>query len=101
MALIDAGRLHRLALAVDDAGVADEWFKRVLGAAALGTAELEGPRTEGRSDDEADLAGTDTRLFRVGGFPFILLSKGVPGGPVAKFLARYGPGVHSLARMAE
>jgi methylmalonyl-CoA/ethylmalonyl-CoA epimerase len=94
MALVRAGRLHRLALAVADAGVAYEWFTHVLGA---------GPVDPGRQVDtsrsggEADLAGTDTRLFRVGGYPYILLSKGVPGGPVAKFLQRYGPGVHSLA----
>jgi len=94
MALIHPGSMHRVALAVDDAGVADEWFGRVLGAMPLrGRADGEG----GRSSNEADLEGTDTRLFRLGGYPFILLSKGVAGGPVAKFLARYGPAVHSLA----
>jgi 4-hydroxyphenylpyruvate dioxygenase-like putative hemolysin len=94
MVLIDPGYLHRLALAVDDAGVADEWFGRVLGARPLSD---RAERPAGRSGQEADLEGTDTRLFRLGGYPFILLSKGVVGGPVAKFLARYGPGVHSLA----
>jgi catechol 2,3-dioxygenase-like lactoylglutathione lyase family enzyme len=94
MVLIDPGPLHRVALAVDDAGAADEWFGRVLGARPLsGRAE----RPAGRAGNAADLEGTDTRLFRLGGYPFILLSKGVAGGPVAKFLARYGPGVHSLA----
>ncbi len=94
MALVHAGNLHRLALAVDDAAVADQWFKTTLGAAALRTGNDEGGV---RSGGEADLAGTDISLFRVGGYPFILLAKGVPGGPVANFLGRYGPGVHSLA----
>lgn len=93
MALVEAGNLHRLALAVEDAAVADEWFKRILGAVALRTREA----AEMPSGGEADLEGTDTRLFRLGGYPFILLSKGIPGGPVAKHLQRYGPGVHSLA----
>jgi len=94
MALVDPGNLHRLALAVDDAAVADAWFKATLGAAPLTTG---GRETGVRSGGEADLAGTDISLFRVGGYPFILLAKGVPGGPVANFLGRYGPGVHSLA----
>jgi catechol 2,3-dioxygenase-like lactoylglutathione lyase family enzyme len=98
MVLIEPGSLHRLALAVDNAGVVGEWFGRVLGASPLvhGTDDNE-TRTEIRSDGEADLEGTDTRMFRLGGYPFILLSKGVPGGPVAKYLTRYGPSVHSLA----
>ena len=94
MALVEAGNLHRLALAVDDAAVADQWFKKTLGAVPLLTENDTGGV---RSGGEADLAGTDISLFRVGGFPFILLAKGVPGGPVASFLTRYGPGVHSLA----
>src|ERR1700733_12030576 len=94
MALIEPGHLHRLALAVDDAAPAHDWFQQVLGAGAL--------NSDGHSDDiraggEADLEGTDVRLFRIGGYPIILLAKGVPGGPVAKFIERYGPGVHSLA----
>lgn len=35
MVLIDPGYLHRVALAVDDAGIVDEWFGRVLGATPL------------------------------------------------------------------
>ena len=94
MALIDPGPLHRLALAVDDATVADTWFKQVLGSGGLHSEE----HAEGiRSGGEADLAGTDVSLFRVGGYPIILLAKGEPGGPVARFHERYGSGVHSLA----
>jgi catechol 2,3-dioxygenase-like lactoylglutathione lyase family enzyme len=94
MALVEPGPLHRLALAVDDAGSTHDWFTRIVGAGSLG---IDTDPGGDRGPDEADLAGTDTRLFRVGGFPIILLSKGVPGGPVAKFLGRYGPGAHSLA----
>jgi 4-hydroxyphenylpyruvate dioxygenase-like putative hemolysin len=97
MALVEPGYFHRLALAVDDAGAADDWFRIVFGAARLTEENVrKGPITivEG---GEADLEGTDTRLFRLGGCPFILLSKGIPGVPVAKFLERYGPGVHSVA----
>jgi catechol 2,3-dioxygenase-like lactoylglutathione lyase family enzyme len=94
MALIEPGHLHRLALAVDDAAPAHDWFQRVLGAGALNS---DGHPDDIRAGGEADLEGTDVRLFRIGGYPIILLAKGIPGGPVAKFIERYGPGVHSLA----
>ena len=95
MSLVQPGRLHRLALAVEDTAATDAWFRRTLGGGPLqiGDAAHEGVRSGG----DADLAGTDISLFRVGGFPFIILSKGEPGGPVHGFLQRYGPGVHSLA----
>jgi catechol 2,3-dioxygenase-like lactoylglutathione lyase family enzyme len=108
MALIEAGPLHRVALAVDDAATAYEWFERVLGAvrrgprvdAGAGAGASALPRDQhGRvlTIDDADLAGTDNRSLSLGGVPFVLLSKGVPGGPMARFLGRYGPAVHSLA----
>ncbi len=94
MSLIAPGHLHRIALAVDDAASAHEWFNAVLGAGALNSDQHP---DDIRSGGEADLEGTDVRMFRLGGYPVILLSKGAPGGPVARFLERYGPGVHSLA----
>jgi methylmalonyl-CoA/ethylmalonyl-CoA epimerase len=94
MSLIEPGHLHRLALAVDDAATAHDWFKQVLGAGALNS---ESHADDIQSGGESDLAGTDVRMFRVGGYAVILLSKGTPGGPVARFMERYGPGVHSLA----
>lgn len=94
MGLIQPGRLHRLAFVVDDSDTARHWFVRVLGAGGLGADRIS---VETRSGGEADLEGTDICLFRVGGYPVILLSKGTPGGPIARFYERYGPGVHSLA----
>jgi catechol 2,3-dioxygenase-like lactoylglutathione lyase family enzyme len=94
MALIHPGPLHRLALAVDDADLAHQWFQRVLGAGALNS---DRHPDDIRAGGEADLEGTDVRMFRLGGYSVILLSKGVPGGPVARFMERYGAGVHSLA----
>lgn len=94
MGLVEPGRLHRLALVVEDSASAHAWFKSALGAGQLHAA-WEVPETA--SGGEADLEGTDSGLFRVGGYPFILLSKGTPGGPVARFFRRYGSGVHSLA----
>lgn len=97
MALIEPGPLHRVALAVEDASAANEWFEQVLGVSSLGPERQAAPGELGAAASEDDLEGTDTRIFRLGGFPFILLSKGAPGGPVSNFLSRWGPGVHSLA----
>ncbi len=102
MALIEAGPFHRLAVAVDDAAAAYPWFERVLGAVRRGPLIEAGviPRDQSGRElriDEADLAGTDLRSFSLSGVPFVMLASGVPDGPVAGFLRRYGPGVHSLA----
>ncbi|HVV30633.1 MAG TPA: VOC family protein [Mycobacteriales bacterium] len=97
MALIEAGHLHRVAVVVEDVTTASAWFTRVLGAGPLGTDRHGNPGDVAMGAGEEDLAGTDACMLRVGGYPFILLAKGEPGGPVDKFFQRYGPSVQSLA----
>jgi catechol 2,3-dioxygenase-like lactoylglutathione lyase family enzyme len=97
VSLIEPGRLHRVALAVSDVDATHHWFQRILGAGPIGTDRRGDPGELPPAAGEDDLEGTETRLFRVGGSPFILLSGGVTGGPVANFLDRWGPSVHSLA----
>jgi methylmalonyl-CoA/ethylmalonyl-CoA epimerase len=97
VALIHPGRLHRVAIAVTDVDAAEQWFVDALGAGPLGTDRQGRPGEVSMGPGQDDLEGSETALFRVGGYPFILLSRGLPGGPIANFLARYGPGVHSLA----
>ena len=82
---------HRLALAVTDVSAASLWLERTLGAFAIqGSEGLMQPRPD---RDLGSLAGTETRLLWVGGYPVILLG----GGVVANFLERHGPGVQSWA----
>lgn len=82
---------HRLALAVEDRTATSEWLGRVLGAKGVaGSRELTEP---GAERDAGNLAGTDTEILWVGGYPVILLS----GGVVGRFLQRFGPGVQSWA----
>lgn len=91
MAMIRPNHFHRLALAVDDVGVATAWLGRMLGGIPIGGSET---LMQSRPDrDVGDLAGTDTRVLWVGGYPVILLG----GGVVARFLERHGPGVQSWA----
>lgn len=96
MPIVRPGFCHRVALAVDDAGVAYKWLHDVLGAAPVTGMETRNTRVV-EGGDGADLEGTDSRMLWLGGVPFIVLAGGVPGGPVAKFFERYGPAVHSLA----
>jgi catechol 2,3-dioxygenase-like lactoylglutathione lyase family enzyme len=94
VALIQPRNFHRLALAVDDVQVAAAWLQRLLGAVPI--AGRPGPGREGdgaQRQNVGRLAGTDTLLLWVGGYPFILLT----GGAVARFLERHGPGVQSFA----
>jgi catechol 2,3-dioxygenase-like lactoylglutathione lyase family enzyme len=91
MALVQPRNFHRLALAVTDIDAASAWFERMLGAVPIGGREGLTEARPGR--DLGNMAGTDTRLAWVGGYPVILLS----GGMVARFLERHGPGVQSFA----
>src|SRR2546423_1923196 len=92
MARIQARNFHRLAIAVDDVAAATAWFERVLGAVAMHDSPTS-PRSGGQDPELGNLAGTESNLFWVGGYPVILLS----GGAVARFLQRHGPGVQSVA----
>jgi catechol 2,3-dioxygenase-like lactoylglutathione lyase family enzyme len=92
MTIVDAGRFHRLAFGVADAAAAAAWCEQVLGTTpVVGMGQGE--------DDRAvnDVDGADTRMQWLGGMPLLLLGAADTAGPVAAFIERYGPSVHSLA----
>jgi catechol 2,3-dioxygenase-like lactoylglutathione lyase family enzyme len=89
--LIRPHHFHRLALAVTDVDAAAAWLEAMFGARPVAGSDQLMQNRPGR--DVGDLAGTETRLLWVGGYPVILLG----GGVVASFLARHGPGVQSFA----
>jgi methylmalonyl-CoA/ethylmalonyl-CoA epimerase len=92
MSLVEAGRFHRLAFGVANAGAASAWFERILGTTpVVGMGQGDADRAVNAVD------GADTRMQWLGGMPLLLLGAADPGGPVAAFIARYGSGVHSLA----
>jgi hypothetical protein len=91
MTLVRPRNFHRLALAVSDVGGAAAWLEHMLGGLPIARAER--LTEDGPGRDLGNMAGTDTRLLWVGGYPVILLT----GGAVTKFLQRYGPGVQSFA----
>lgn len=91
MAKIEPRNFHRLAVAVRDVPEAADFMVRMFGALPIGGSESLMQNSPGR--DVGNLAGTDTRMLWVGGYPMILLS----GGTVTRFLERHGPGVQSWA----
>jgi 4-hydroxyphenylpyruvate dioxygenase-like putative hemolysin len=97
MPVVEPGYMHRVAVAVEDAAGAAEWFTRILGAGPIGTDRHGNPGELALVEGDEDMAGTDARMVRVGGYPFILISGVDPDSPTARFVQRFGPGVHSLA----
>jgi catechol 2,3-dioxygenase-like lactoylglutathione lyase family enzyme len=99
MALVEAGRFHRLALAVSNAGEAGDWFARIFGASSVartGRPDFADAVDVDASDSD-DLQGSDIRLIWHGGYPAILLASSDPASVVGRFVNRWGPSVHSLA----
>ncbi len=88
---IEPRNFHRLALAVRDRHATSAWLQEKLGAASRPGSDRMAEKLPER--DAGSLAGTDTEILWLGGYPVILLS----GGVVARFLDRYGPGVQSWA----
>jgi 4-hydroxyphenylpyruvate dioxygenase-like putative hemolysin len=97
MTVVEPGYMHRVAVAVTDAASAADWFTRILGAGPIGTDRKGNPGELTLAEGEEDMAGTDARMVRVGGYPFILVSGVDADSPTAKFVQRFGAGVHSLA----
>jgi hypothetical protein len=92
MTLVDAGRFHRLGFAVADASAAASWCEQMLGSTpVVGMGQGEGDSAVNEVD------GADTKMQWLGGMPLLLLGAAGDAGPVAAFIERYGPSVHSLA----
>jgi hypothetical protein len=91
MSIVDAGRVHRLAFGVADATAAAEWCGRMLGTTPVIGMD------QGSGGAVGQIEGADTRMQWLGGLPLLLLGAAGDAGPVAGFIARYGPSVHSLA----
>jgi catechol 2,3-dioxygenase-like lactoylglutathione lyase family enzyme len=87
----EAQNCHRIAVAVEDLKVATDWFQEVLGATLLPVEEQAG----GAIDAEQD-GGLMTILW-LKNVPIVGLASTDPNGAIGRYLARNGPGIHSLA----
>jgi catechol 2,3-dioxygenase-like lactoylglutathione lyase family enzyme len=87
----EPGNCHRIAMAVEDLPVATQWFQDVLGATLLPVPEQAG----GAVTTEQD--GGILTILWLGTVPIVLLYPTDPAGAIARYVARNGPGVHSLA----
>jgi methylmalonyl-CoA/ethylmalonyl-CoA epimerase len=97
MALAQPGLFHRLGLVVEDVEATDSWYRRVLGGVPVaGTARPHQDQLR-PAENVLDLDGATSRMLWHGGLPLILLGAATADGPVGRFMARWGPGMHSVA----
>lgn len=95
MALVQPGFFHRLGLVVDDPDAAGRWYERVMGCTPVRGSER--PHQDVPVANVLDLDGATSKMFWHGGLPLILLGAATPDGPVGRFMARWGAGLHSVA----
>jgi len=96
---IEPGYFHRLGLAarMEDAYV--PWLKRVLGAVHVDTSmrQVQGIPF-GHAESEPNESGAAaSEIVWLGGIPFCIFAADDETGPLGHFVARNGPGLHSVA----
>jgi catechol 2,3-dioxygenase-like lactoylglutathione lyase family enzyme len=87
----EPGYCHRLAVAVHDLQATTRWLVDVLGATLLPVSEQAGGAVDAQDD------GGFLTILWLQNVPVVALAPSDPAGTVARYLARNGPGVHSLA----
>jgi methylmalonyl-CoA/ethylmalonyl-CoA epimerase len=103
-ALVDPGVFHRLAIATDDDTDLAGWLISVLGARRLKIAsrQVQGlPFGSDTLDGTMEESGARSEIVWVGNTPFCLLVSTSPEGPLGRFVARNGTGLHSVAWTVE
>ncbi|MGE0794464.1 MAG: VOC family protein [Acidimicrobiia bacterium] len=103
MGLVEAGTMHRLAVAVEDSDAASAWWRRVFGTAEVTRIDIPHQSAEAAAapqstvDDMRAQEGSDSRMVWHGGYPLLFLAPWGDDGYVHRHLRRWGPGLHSLA----
>jgi 4-hydroxyphenylpyruvate dioxygenase-like putative hemolysin len=103
MGLVEAGTMHRLAVAVEDSDAASAWWQRVFGTAPVTRVAIPHESTESAAaeqstiDDMRAQEGSDSRMVWHGGYPLLFLAPWGEDGYVHRHLRRWGTGLHSLA----
>ncbi len=77
-------KIHHIGIAVDSLGAAVPAFEKILGEKAS-------------AQETVDDQKVQVAVFQIGGCRIELLEPTSPDSPVAKFLAKRGPGIHHLA----
>jgi hypothetical protein len=103
MGLVEAGTMHRLAVAVEDSDAASAWWHRLFGTADVTRITIphqppeEAAAPQSTVDDMRAQEGSDSRMVWHGGYPLLFLAPWGEDGYVHRHLGRWGPGLHSLA----
>lgn len=97
--VVRPGYFHRLAIASDVTQHMDEWLRTVLGARPLDTPirQVHGlPMHPPGTDASLESGATSTMLW-LGDIPLALLIATDTEGPLGRYVARHGAGLHSVA----
>jgi hypothetical protein len=103
MGLVEAGTMHRLAVAVDDSDAASAWWRRLFGTAEVTRITIPHQAPEDAAapqstvDDMRAQEGSDSRMVWHGGYPLLFLAPWGEDGYVHRHIRRWGTGLHSLA----
>lgn len=81
---MDISHIEHIGIAVEDLEASIEYYERVLGLKCYAVEEVEDQKVK-------------TAFFSVGGTKIELLESTSPDGPIGKFIAKKGPGMHHIA----
>ncbi|WP_405836578.1 VOC family protein [Streptomyces sp. NBC_01518] len=97
--VVRPGHFHRLGIACEPRQHMDAWLRRVLGARPLQvrTRQVHGLPIGTQDGNHWQESGVDIQLLRLGQDPVALFTATAASGPLGRYVARYGPGLHSVA----
>lgn len=81
---MDISHIEHIGIAVEDLEASIEYYESVLGLKCYAVEEVEDQKVK-------------TAFFSVGGTKIELLESTSPDGPIGKFIAKKGPGMHHIA----
>ncbi|AXI76299.1 VOC family protein [Peterkaempfera bronchialis] len=101
--VIRPGYFHRLAIACGAGQQMDSWLRNVLGARPLTSRirQVHGLPMHQPGAGASDESGAVSEMLWLGGIPVALLTATDGDGPLGRYVARYGTGLHSVAWTVE
>jgi hypothetical protein len=97
--VVRPGHFHRLGIACQAGRHTDRWLQTILGARPLTAKmrQIHGLPMHEPGVTSSDESGAESELLWLGNIPVALFTATDADGPLGRYLARYGPGLHSVA----
>jgi hypothetical protein len=100
---VQPGYFHRLGIAARAEDGVAEWLTRLLGARPIrtGMRQVHGLPMPQSSDAGSMDSGARSEMLWLGNIPIAVFVSADPNGPLGRYVARYGTGLHSVAWTVE